>query len=249
MKLTTKEFWDESYEGADFFDQKDHAVATFLNEHLGDGTSKDSIELGSFPGSFLPTIGRKGYRLNGVDYNNKNAIDLPGWLQSQGLAVGEFRSGDLFEFIAQNDRTFDMVCSFGLIEHFENYDQLILQHASLLKPGGKLVITTPNFRGTLQYIPHKLFDSYNLSKHYLPSMNPKKWRRLLESNGFVVNYAGYFGGYSFWVDRTQKRSAVTKKLLRFTEWSIWQIRKVLWFQSPAFSAFCGIVATKGHEKA
>ncbi|MBO9636061.1 MAG: class I SAM-dependent methyltransferase [Chitinophagaceae bacterium] len=244
MKLTTKEFWDASYTQSDFFDQGDHAVADFLNKYLDNGSSKTSLELGSFPGSFLPTIGRKGYRLFGVDYNDRNVNDLPQWLRSQNLAVGEFVSGDLFDFIAKNNQQFDLVCSFGLIEHFENYDELIKLHLSLLKPGGKLIITTPNFRGWLQYWPHKFFDAYNLSKHYVPSMNPGKWKKILIGEGAEVAYAGYFGDYAFWVDREQKRSAINKKLLRVTEWSIFQLRKILWFQSSAFSAFCGIVATK-----
>jgi len=248
-RLTDEKFWSDSYVNIQFQDLHDHSVALLLQKYLPDGKGKAAIELGSFPGAFLPTIGRKGYSLNGIDFNPRNTDDLPAWLKSQDLQVGVFRSGDLFEFASKNGQQFDLVCSFGLIEHFENYDEVIRMHLSLLKPGGQLIITTPNFRGWLQYLPHKFFDAYNLGKHYLPSMNPGKWKKLLESEGFQTLYSGYFGGYAFWVDKDQKRSALNKRLFRLTEWSIFQLRKILWFQSSAFSAFCGIVAIKGHEKA
>jgi 2-polyprenyl-3-methyl-5-hydroxy-6-metoxy-1,4-benzoquinol methylase len=244
MNLTTKEYWDDSYVGADLSDQNDHSVAQFINKHLPAAQSKTAIELGSFPGSFLPTIGRKGYTLNGIDFNSRNETDVPAWLRSQKLSVGEFKSGDLFAFIADGNRTYDLVCSFGLIEHFDNFEEVILKHGGILKPGGHLVITTPNFRGFLQYVPHRLFDAYNLSKHNVKSMNPTKWKRLLEEKGYTVTYSGYFGGYSFWVDRTQKRTAINKLLLRVTEKVIYQFKKLFRFESSSFSAFCGIVAVK-----
>lgn len=247
-RLTDEQFWSDSYKNVQFQDLSEHSVAILLQKYLPEENDKTAIELGSFPGAFLPTIGRKGYTLNGIDFNPRNVDALPTWLKSKGLQVKEFNSGDIFEFVSISKERFDLVCSFGLIEHFENYEEVIRLHLSLLKPGGKLVITTPNFRGWMQYLPHRLFDAYNLSKHYLPSMNPSKWKTIIEKEGLQVLFSGYFGGYSFWVDREQKRSRINKALLRFTELSIYQLRKILCFQSSAFSAFCGIVAIKDNEK-
>jgi SAM-dependent methyltransferase len=243
-RLTDEKFWSDSYVETEFHDLAEHNVAVFVKRYLQEEKNKTAFELGSFPGAFLPTIGRYHYKLSGIDFNPRNSDELPMWLKSHGVDVGNFYSGDLFEFVHNNNHQFDLVCSFGLIEHFENFDELIGMHIRLLAPGGKLIITTPNFRGLMQYLPHKIFDSYNLSKHYLPSMSPKKWKKIIEDEGLTVMHAGYFGGYMFWVAHNQKRSAITRFFLRFTERFISQIRKILWFESSLFSAYCGIVAVK-----
>ena len=243
-RLTDEKFWSDSYVETEVQDLADHDVALFVKKHLKPVNNKTALELGSFPGAFLPTIGRFHYKLNGIDFNPRNATELPNWLRTCGLDVGKFYSGDLFEFVKNNQGKYDLVCSFGLIEHFENFEDLIRTHVQLLEPGGKLIITTPNFRGWMQYLPHKIFDSYNLSKHYLPSMKPGKWKKILEQEGMTVEFAGYFGGFTFWVDRQQKRSAISRFFLRITERTISQLRKILRFNSPAFSAFCGIAAVK-----
>lgn len=248
MRLTDEKYWSDSYGSQVVFsDQHDHAVAVFLNQHLDDGHGKTSLEAGSFPGAFIPTVARKGYLVHGVDFNSGNTKDLPDWLRSLGLPVGEFWRDDFFDFIKDDTKRFDLVCSFGLIEHFENFEEVIKTHMDLVKPGGQLIITTPNFRGWMQFLPHRLFDNENLKKHYLPSMNPAKWRRLLESHGFTVNFSGYFGGYAFWVDPQQKRGPLTRLLLRISQTFIYQMRKVflmLGWESAAFSGLCGITAKK-----
>ena len=251
-RLTDKSFWDNTYEHFELADFQDHAVADFLRRYLQDGHGKTSLEAGSFPGSFIPTVGRKGYRVHGVDFNEKNVTQLPAWLRSLQLEVGEFWTADFFDFVKDERRRFDLVCSFGLIEHFENFEEVIKTHMDLVKPGGMIVITTPNFRGWLQQIPHRLFDKPNLDKHYLPSMNPYKWKRLMENNGFEVRFAGYFGGYDFWVEPIPGRSGVNQFFLTITQKSIRLFRRAfraLHLESGAFSGFCGIVAVRKNAPA
>lgn len=252
MRLTDKQFWDEEYTNVQIEDHSEHDISIFLNKFLERGENKTALEIGSYPGSFLPTIGKKGYVLNGIDFNEKNATELPEWLKSQNIKVGNFFSGDLFQFAKANKQRYDLVCSFGLIEHFENFTELISLHAQFVKEGGQIIITTPNFRGWLQYLPHRWFDKKNLKKHFLPSMMPQVWKEYLEANGFEVHFAGYFGGYTFWVDRTQHRNGFQKVLLKITEKTISQFKKVfkkLKRESPAYSAFCGVVAKRKIETA
>lgn len=247
MKLTDSNYWETSYKSTTFVDIDSHSIASFLKKYLANVKEMESIEIGSYPGTFQPTIGRMGYLLNGIDFNLKNATDLPNWLKTLDLHVGNFETVDFFDFAKSNTKKYDLVCSFGFLEHFTNYEEVIKGHLDLVKPGGKVIITTPNFRGWMQSIPHWLFDRPNLQKHYLPSMNPEKWASILKNNNFEIQFSGYFGGYSFWVDNLENRSKLKYYLLRFTERSISQFRKVFnifQFESLAFSAFCGIVATK-----
>jgi hypothetical protein len=230
MRLTDTEYWEKSYLNSDFSDMHEHDVAIYIARNLQKVENKTSLEIGSFPGSFIPTVGRKGYIVSGVDYNSKNGKELPKWLSSIGINVGEFWTADILEFI--------------------KFKEIIKIHIGLIKPGGKVILTTPNFRGFLQYIPHKIFDDENLKKHYLPSMNPQLWKKILEENGFEVLSYGYFGGYMFWVDKEQKRGKMNTFCLKITMKIISQFRKILSFlnlESSAFSAYCGIVAVKKHS--
>lgn len=246
-RLTSEADWLKSYSNQEFDDQPGHTISMLLQQFVEKGNGRDAIEIGSYPGSFLPTIGRMGYTLNGIDFNPGNATALPEWLKSKGCNVGRFFSQDFFSFVKQAGRQYQLVCSFGFIEHFKNFDEVIQLHAELVAPGGQLVITTPNFRGWLQYIPRRVFDNENLKKHYVPSMQPYVWKKLLTDWGFEIQHVGYGGGYTFWVDKTCKRSVIARFFLRLTEATLFRIKKLLLalrWESPAFSSNCIIVAKR-----
>ncbi len=246
-RLTDETYWNEGYKDAVFGEATSGGLVDLLNKYLDNVENKSCIEIGSFPGAYLPVIGKKGYILNGIDFNPRNEKDLPEWLSGMGLKTGKFWAGDFFEFIKEEKTTYDLVCSFGFIEHFENYLEVIAAHLKLLKPGGKIIITTPNFRGWMQYLPHKLFDNENLGKHNLKSMNPVAWKMLMEQNGLEVQFSGYFGKYNFWVDTAKHRSGLSKLLLKSTNRIIYNLNKLIkrsGKDAKAYSAFCGIVAVK-----
>ena len=147
----------------------------------------------------------------------------------------------------ENKIKFDFVCSFGFVEHFDNFDEVIINHAQLLNSGGELLITTPNFKGWMQYLPHLIFDYANLKKHNLKSMSPNKWKEILEKNNFEVKYYGFFGGYEFWVDFDAPRSFLSRICLNITQRIIHQFQKAFNFlklESSWFSCYCGIIAIK-----
>ena len=250
MRLTDEDYWNLSYKNFIFQDIKEGAIFDLLSKYLDKVEGKSSLEIGSFPGTLIPIVGRKGYIVHGVDYNSRNGVDLPNWLKSLNLQVGKFWVSDFFTFKYDVVKRFDLVTSFGFIEHFENFDEVIKEHLDLVVAGGKVIITTPNFKGWMQYLPHRIFDNENLKNHFLKSMNPSKWKKILEANGFEVKYYGFFGSYLFWVDPNQKRSKIQKYYLKQTHRLIYNLNKVFQkfkIESNIFSAFCGIVAVKKNK--
>ena len=247
MRLTDEAYWNEGYANQPLGEATGSPLEHFLNSHLTPVNDATCLEIGSFPGSYLPVIGRKGYILNGIDFNPRNEKELPQWIASLGLRTGEFWTGDFFELDKDLKNRYDLVCSFGFIEHFENFPEVIEAHVKLLKPSGKIVITTPNFRGWMQYWPHRFLDKENLDRHHIKSMNPVAWKKQLESLGFTVTFAGYFGKYYFWVDENAKRSGFERFLLRTVNRVIFNLNKLIkktGKESGSYSAFCGIVAEK-----
>lgn len=240
-KLTSREYWVNEEQEHVFSRHYGHGIDTFIKKYIPPVKSGDCIEIGSYPGPFLASFGDLGYTLNGIDFHPRNKDKVPQWLQSLNFPTASFVTEDFFEY--STTKKFDVVASFGFIEHFQNYEAVILKHAALVNENGYLLITTPNFRGFIQHWLHKTFDKANLSLHNRSSMQPGKWAALLEENGFEVIYKGHFGDFWFW-RATEKMSPLKRRAIWFIERIIPRLRKLLWFQSSIFSAYCGIVAKR-----
>jgi len=163
------------------------------------------------------------------------------WLKKNDYTCGELVSDNIFTYAT--DKKFDVVCSFGFIEHFDNFNAIVLKHTDFLKPHGKIVITTPNFKSKFQHAFHSFFDKENLSKHNVDSMDPRLWAKTLEKAGFKTLYCGWFGKTELWAEK-EKRSTMMTVLLK----SIFQIVKVVRMiplpNSYFYSPYCGVIAEK-----
>jgi 2-polyprenyl-3-methyl-5-hydroxy-6-metoxy-1,4-benzoquinol methylase len=242
VKLTTQEYWQSNRASVTFKRQEaGHGIDVFIQKYTPVTTNGSAIEIGSFPGPHLATFGDLGYELNGIDFCPDNATGLPAWLKHEGFKTGDFWVSDFFEF--KCERQFDVVSSFGFIEHFLNYDEVIAKHAALVKKGGYLLITTPNFRGSVQHFLHKHFDKENLAVHNVESMQPDKWAEQLQQAGFEILYKGHFGDFWFWRG-AEKLSFIKTKLLWVIQRLVPRLRKYIASDSAAFAAYCGIAARK-----
>ncbi len=54
-----------------------------------------------------------------------------------------FKQGDITR-LDFDDNSFDLICAFEVIEHIKNYQKAISELRRVLKPGGLLIISTPN---------------------------------------------------------------------------------------------------------
>lgn len=88
------------------------------------------------PGSMALHLHETGYAVSGVD------IDLK---QSEGLPAGITRQlGNLNAPLPFADATFDLITSLEGIEHVENHFLMAREFGRVMKPGGHLIISTPN---------------------------------------------------------------------------------------------------------
>ena len=148
---------------------------------------------------------KMGATVLGVDIN-KDAI---------GFAKGQF-GNDGLEFICQSifdlkDTMFDFIYCLEAIEHFSEKDlvRLLIHLKGLIKPGGRLFVTTPNYASawpliewcldTLRLVP-KLKDEQHLSK-----LTPKKLSALLKRCGWHLIEIGTFNGMAPFVSPISPR--------------------------------------------
>jgi SAM-dependent methyltransferase len=164
---------------------------------------KTAIEIGCYPGRYLAIFGKLGYTLYGIDLTPRTE-ETADHLQKMGYKVADIKRIDFFQF--DKNQFYDLVSSFGFIEHFENYPDVIDGHCRLVKPGGYLVIGAPNFKYGIQFIFHSLFNSKSLKRHVLESMSPGLWKDILQNKGFKILWSGYCGGLRLWMDDDQTKT-------------------------------------------
>ena len=236
-------YWEEGYNNIDFsIVSKDDPIRKIVEKYIPqqneklNGEGAECIEIGSYPGRYLAIFGIMGYILNGIDMIDKIEDDMKLWLLGEGYKTGLFKKVDFWEF--ETKKKYDIVCSFGFLEHFIDWESVIIKKFLLVKNGGYLVVFVPNFLGIIQKILHILLDYDNYCRHYVKSMNPDKWIKCLSRQNFSVIYKGYLGGFDFWVDN-QNRSIFQKRILNIV---LRMKEKLTWLpNSKIYSPYCGLI--------
>jgi len=248
--LTKQRDWDSGWDKINKFEivSKDSIIRKWLEKYFiaVKNGNKSVLEVGCFPGGYLAVFGELGYELNGIDRYARVNTDLPDWLRSKDYKIGDFHLLDFFEF--KDNRKYDVVCSFGFLEHFTNFEEVLTRHASFVKEGGYLAITTPNYRGFIQKILHIILNTAMYRGYNIPSMNTAAWKKVVQKLGFEVIFSGGFGNFIFWTE-CDKRNFPQKILSRL----IMKASAVLSFirlpDSAMYSPYCGLIARKTPQSA
>lgn len=240
--LTNQEHWDETYEDLVLykpsrFDPINKIIRLSFKKT---GQEKSVFEVGCFPGRYLSVFGDLNYSLNGIDLTPRVKTEMPKWLADNGYKVGSFFQEDFMRHPQQS--SYDVVCSFGFIEHFTNYEEVIRRHIPLVSADGYIMMSTPNFSGLVQKFLHSIFDKENLKRHHLPSMNPFVWREIIAKEGFDILYCGWFGGFDFWAE-SEGNSFVGKKVVNLLNMS-GKLLRFLPFNHSSYSPYSLIIAKR-----
>jgi 2-polyprenyl-3-methyl-5-hydroxy-6-metoxy-1,4-benzoquinol methylase len=134
------------------------------------------LEIGCAPGKLLSWVAAAlKANVSGLDYA-KPGIQLATRLFDQLNLKADLRCEDVFAH-SFRDESFDIVYSFGVIEHFSDPTGIVTVHTRLLKPGGTAVMAIPNYAGLYRRIQN-YFDRQNLAIHNLKIMNLSSLKRL-----------------------------------------------------------------------
>ncbi len=201
--LAGTDYWDSLYEPVQPQGRVDLAFRDLFEAFLSPGGT--CFEVGCYPGTFLAYLCRTfGYQANGIDTTPFVVTRLPQFLSKNGVQIGELIRGDFLRY--QSDRRYDVVCSFGFLEHFVDYRLVIRKHAELVNEGGTLILTCPNFRRA-QWLLRYLLDPEDLRRHVLASMNFKAWADVLKAEGMNILIQSYYRTIGFWTSYQSERSA------------------------------------------
>jgi 2-polyprenyl-3-methyl-5-hydroxy-6-metoxy-1,4-benzoquinol methylase len=127
------------------------------------------LELGCAPGKLLAWVASElEADVSGLDYSERGIEWAHQLFRSLGIR-GDLRCEDVWK-PSFEQRSFDIVFSAGLIEHFRDPASIVRVHVELLKPGGRALITVPNYGGLYGRL-QRWFDPENLALHNLAIMN------------------------------------------------------------------------------
>lgn len=211
MNYTDKDYWSNYWR---------HFKPEIINENilfhdilkeLPKGNLK-CLEIGGFPGTYSIFLKKfKGFRPTLLDFYIDNSI-LERIMILNDLDLNDIEAiqGDIFK--TKEEPEFDVVMSFGFIEHFEDTRLIIEKHLNFLKKGGSFLITLPNLRGVLGFITKK-FDIESYKTHNIQSMNLKKLNYIIRELNIEKFEIKYYGQPYLYLNKHVKISEQRKKII------------------------------------
>ena len=116
---------------------------------LGQAAPGKLLEVGSGSGRFLNRMRATGWQVQGTDFDPAAAARVKA---RYGLTVDVGELGDL----GYADASFDAIAMSQVIEHVYDPHALLAEAFRLLRPGGRLVLSTPNASG----LAHRSFGRH-----------------------------------------------------------------------------------------
>jgi len=111
-----------------------------IKELIPLGHGKSAIDIGCGPGYFSRELTNKGWRTSSVDTDSEN-------IESAGNYAHETHLGDVLSVLPEHPANqYDLALSLEIIEHMPKAQgkKLLLEINRVLKPRGRLIISTPN---------------------------------------------------------------------------------------------------------
>jgi 2-polyprenyl-3-methyl-5-hydroxy-6-metoxy-1,4-benzoquinol methylase len=142
-----------------------------------DVAGQSCLEIGCATGEFCELVANKAANVIGID------------LAAEAIASAthrysriNFRQGNLSALGEQEQ--FDTIFAFEVIEHVESPAAFLRELAVHLKPGGRLVITTPNYNCGKRVGPHR-WSGFQSSLEHLYFFNSESLRHYASKVGLI----------------------------------------------------------------
>lgn len=205
-KYTSEMFWEEYWENLKLpktidknFNQE-KVISDLLLTYVPNGENmKRCIEIGCAPGRWLIFFHNElRYKVDGIEYLDVACRKTFENFQLNGINDFHLSKADFFCY--ETDNKYDLVSSFGFIEHFDDTETVFKKHCELVAENGLLVIGLPNLRGVNHFIQF-IIDFWMpkslryLKTHNLRSMNITRYKKLARENNFEVKFMEYVGGF------------------------------------------------------
>lgn len=220
-----REYWDALWTSAAAGDAK-HAAAHHHQQHDAAMTRRFAeklrevfppervrgqriIEIGCARSPWLARFAQEfGFRVSGLDYSEIGCAQTRERLAEDGVEA-DIVCADLFAPPDALLGAFDAVCSFGVVEHFDDTAEALRAMARLLAPGGRMFTSVPNLAGLLGTI-QKRFHRPIYDVHV--PLDREALAAAHRAADLVVEEASYFQSSNFYICH------ITGAEVRFPTW-------------------------------
>lgn len=159
----------------------------FLNDSFDGNKKKIKIlEIASGDGTIAKKIKEYGYDVWATDITTHQLQDICRY----GIHVAMVNASEVFPF---DSGSFDCVFAGDIIEHIFDVDSFLSECYRVLKPRGRIIITTPNlaslqdrFRFFVGLTPKQIQPCHEFYKLHIRPFTLQLLNKTLESYGFLV---------------------------------------------------------------
>jgi len=195
-------YWDDLWQGQptpDAIDPRsrritDHVYLSFdrfFSTNLADKlvAGSELLEVGCGRSRWLPYFAQRfGVSVSGIDYSPVGCRQAEAILAKAGVK-GAISCADIFDPPTDLLDRFDVVISFGVVEHFTRPSECIAMMARFARPGGTLLTLIPNLAGvagTMQkYLCRRIYDLHVV-------IEPDALAAFHRDAGLEVRHCDYF---------------------------------------------------------
>ncbi|MDO8472106.1 MAG: class I SAM-dependent methyltransferase [bacterium] len=136
------------------------------------------LDVGCSKGYFLHFAKQAGHQVTGIEYS----ADAAAYAKDNFDIDVKVGSVDAVELPAHS---FDVITAFDLIEHVPDFQATLKRFQHWLKPGGLLIIDTPNYDSIYRKLTTDRWVGFDMPFH-IHLFRPKTLRRALVGNGFKI---------------------------------------------------------------
>lgn len=153
-KLSTKEHWDKvlNKKHLPIIASKknyNHLITMrFTDKVLKNEQYKTFMEVGCGSSAWMPYFAKTyNYQVSGIDYSEIGCQIAIENLKFQNIEIGEVLCADIFSDTHKFNKKFDVIFSYGFIEHFSEPEKIIGIMKNWLAPSGVIITLVPNLYG------------------------------------------------------------------------------------------------------
>ncbi len=221
-ELSEKDYWNEKLSKIPLpriYSVKQYNIYRFnslFKDLLKDKSNCRIIEIGCGSSAWLPYFYKEyGLDVYGIDYSQIGCEiaekNLEYFINIRKKRIWQM---DLFSIDTTKTGFYDIVFSYGVIEHFDDPRIAIDSISKLLKPGGIIITVVPNFLGIFGLI-QRIFMNDIYKIHKLINKN----EIINYHTQYIPKYSNFFGTFYLevvpWVNIKIKNIILKKILLKF----------------------------------
>ena len=258
-KLSEKEYWDSVLRDAQLPRVNSAAVYNyrvtmeFVEPILRTMAASTFLEVGCGSSGWLPYFAREyGYRVSGIDYSEIGCRLAEQNLRMLHIDYDEIICQDIFAW--QTNKQFDIIFSYGVIEHFVHPEEVLRICCERLALGGIIITLVPNSQGLVGLLS-RIFTNEVYGMHKVISR--KSLQEMHENLGLENVKTEYAGNFSVavipWVKSKSwlfKEKSPQRNIALHFIWYADRILSLIWkwtrweYRSHFFSPYVITIARK-----